>query len=152
MKYCDKFFRFPVKLYLAKDIEKRDDMMQRLGIELSSEQAEVRHVIGWESVLLEDIRGFGTLFSRERELDEIEMEGFDCTLVSMGNGKEIGCAWSPDKFEEKLNEHANKLIELENRQREEDIRLQAVAIRLELEEQIIEMREQKKPWWKKKLW
>jgi len=122
MKYSEKFFKFPVKLYLTKDVEERDELETRLGIELKAESKEdLEYVVGWESVDIEDICGFGTIFSRNKTLEQVREEGFDCTLVYMKYGKEIGCSWPPKKFEEKLNNFYEKLQDERVKQAQETL-------------------------------
>lgn len=145
MKYTDRFFRFPVRLYLTKDLEKgRDDineLEERLGMtfpkdEEAEEEIEPESIIGWEKVFLEDVCGFGTLFSRGKAIVDVKEQGFDCTLVYLKFGKEVGCAWAPELFEQRLNEHAAKLQQIEEDQMNENIKKQAIAIREQLETQL----------------
>jgi hypothetical protein len=112
MKYGDKFFKFPVKLYLTKDIQERDDLEERLGIELKKESEDLEFVVGWESIDIQDICGYGTIFSRNKSLTDVKENGFDATVVYLKQGKEIGCSWAPKKFEEKLNAFADHLNEM----------------------------------------
>lgn len=121
MKYSEKFFKFPVKLYLTKDVEERDELETRLGVELKVEKEDLEYVVGWESVDVEDICGYGTIFSRNRTLEQVREEGFDCTLVYLKYGKEIGCSWSPKKFEEKLNQFYEKVQAERMKQAQENV-------------------------------
>lgn len=108
MKYTDRFFKFPVKLYLSRDVNERSDLEERLGIELppskEEEEEEPEYVMGWERIDVGDICGYGSIFSRNRTLEDVRRDGFDCTIVYLKYGKEVGCSWSPDHFEKKLNE------------------------------------------------
>lgn len=121
MKYTDRFFKFPVKLYLTKDIDQRSDLEAKLGIELKREDNELDYIIGWESIDIDDICGFGTIFSRNKSLEDVRNDGFDCTVVYLKYGKEIGCSWSPKKFEEKLNQFSEKIEEYKREQNKQKI-------------------------------
>lgn len=98
-----------MKLYLTKDVEDRDNLESRLGIELKEEPEDLEYVVGWESIDIQDICGFGTIFSRNKTIEDVKANGFDCTIVYLKYGKEIGCSWPPKKFEEKLNAFAENL-------------------------------------------
>lgn len=107
MKYTDKFFKFPVKLYLTKDLEQRDLLGK------SDDEDEPEYVLGWESVDISDICGYGTIFSKGRTISEVKEDGFDSTVVYLKYGKEVGCSWSPEKFESRLNLFYEKLTNRE---------------------------------------
>jgi hypothetical protein len=144
MKFTDKFFRFPIRLYLSKDLDKRDELSEKLGITLPDEdENEIPHVIGWEVVQIEDIIGYGTLFSRGKTLEDVEMDGFDCTLVCLRNGKELGCAWRPEEFEKNVNKHAQMLQEVEN----EALRKRIEEQTEQVNEYLRQEREDSKRWW-----
>lgn len=131
MKYTDKFFKFPVKLFLSKDLESKSELEERLGIELRDEDKEPEYVVGWESIEVDDICGYGTIFSRNRTIEQVRDEGFDCTIVYLRYGKEVGCSWAPKKFEEKLNAFYETLQEQEK------------------EEERKEAAEKPRKWWQK---
>lgn len=137
MKYSEKFFRFPVRLYLTKDIEKKKDLEERLGIELEDEEvADPEYVLGWDCIDLNDIRGFGTIFSRGKDLETVREEGFDSTVIYLTYGREVGCAWTPKKFEEKLNDFVDKMEEERKREEAERMKETAAVIKVELEKQL----------------
>lgn len=103
MKYTERFFKFPIRLYLTKDVQERYELEEKLNIELSSDDDDLDYVIGWEHVDPDEIFGYGSVFSRNRTLEEVKEKGFDCTIVYLRNGKEIASSWSPKKFAEKLD-------------------------------------------------
>lgn len=123
MKYSDKFFRFPVKLYLTKDLEEKSDLETRLGIEFKKdEKPEPDYVTGWECIDVDDICGFGTIFSRTMTIEDVKERGFDCTIVYLKYGKEVASSWDPKKFEEKLNKFYEGLEEYKRKDLEGRIR------------------------------
>jgi hypothetical protein len=136
MKFSDKFFRFPVKLYMSKDIEERNRREENLGLEIEDEP---EYLIGWDCVDVNDIRGYGTIFSKGRTMADVKESGFDCTVIYLNYGREIGCAWSPEKFQMKLNQFVDKIEEDKRKDRENDAKIQATAIKIELEKAIREL-------------
>jgi len=132
MNHCDKFFRFPVKLFLTKDIEDSKNREEILGIKLE-EPEEPDYVTGWDCVDVNDIRGFGTIFSRNRSIEDVKADGFDSTIIYLSYGREVGCAWSPDKFKEKLNTFVERMEEEKKRQKEKELIEQADTITRQIE-------------------
>lgn len=135
MNHCDKFFRFPIKLFLSKDVEDSKNREELLGMKLE-EPEDIDYVTGWDCVDVGDIRGFGTIFSRGRSIADVKTDGFDSTIIYLSYGREVATSWSPEKFREKLNAFVLKLDEERKKADEQRIVDQAESISRQIEQNI----------------
>jgi len=98
MKYTEKFFSFPIRIYDSKSLPDIDD------------GGEGDWIVGVVRMPFEDMRYscWYDGFSRSKEVDEVSKEGFDATIVSNKMHGQFNCVWNRKKFEEKLNEGMEK--------------------------------------------
>lgn len=150
MAYSDKFFRFPVKLFLTKDLKDQQERAERLGIEIEDDELP-DHVLGWDAVDVNDIRGFGTIFSKHMTLDDVRENGFDSTIIYLNYGREVGCCWPPDKFKQKLDEFVGNLERKKAEQEALKQEAQIHQVKIELEKVVreIDLTPPRKSLWEK---
>lgn len=98
MKYTDRFFSFPIRIYDGKTIQ---------DIE---EGGEGDWIVGVVRMPFEDMRYscWYDGFSRDKGVEEVSEKGFDATIVSNKMHGQFNCIWNRKRFEEKLNEGMEK--------------------------------------------
>jgi len=106
MKYTERFFKFPIRLYdgieLRKAMEKEEKLFDRDPDSVIAE--ETPWVQGTAAIYAEDIYSYNETFSRGMEIEEVVKSGGDLTHIESKTGDYI-CMWPIKKFEQKLNEH-----------------------------------------------
>jgi len=105
MKYTDKFFRIPVKMYdrMEIDIAELKEQQQLLEDPQLAKHEPASWIQCWSYILPDNIIGYDENFSREMEFDELTDKGPDITLVHTDTHS-YPCLWKISKFEQKLNE------------------------------------------------
>jgi hypothetical protein len=103
MKYTDKFFRIPVKMYDNWEMIKAELKEEaQLMIDPELAQQEDAHWVACMSYILpEDIIGYDENFSRETDLNSTSVP--DMTIIQTKTAS-YPCLWKVSKFEQKLNE------------------------------------------------
>ena len=118
MKFTDRFFEFPIKIYDGNSIRKMINKKENLGLEEEVEEFDwVRGRAKIPYWALDKIYYYDC-FSEGRTPKDVAEEGFDMTTVIHESLGEFECMWKKEVFEKKLNEFT-ALYEREN---EEEIR------------------------------
>ena len=104
MKYTDRFFRVPIKVYDELEITaallKEDKQLENDPELVKIEEAS--WVQCWYEILPDDIIGYSENFSRE--VGDITSALPDLTLISTKHQGQLPCLWKINKFKDKLNE------------------------------------------------
>lgn len=111
MKYTDKFFKFPIRIY---------DGLEMLKAEIDEEKkleeedpdltpVPIEFLVGRKAVRIDDIIGYNETMDREHDKQEVREQGFPCTIVEIKDQGPYFCNWTFKKFEEKLNEFCENL-------------------------------------------
>jgi hypothetical protein len=112
MKFTDKFFRFPIKIYdgvsARKMIKKELKNLDTLGDE--DEEEDIDWVQGDVKI---PFWGLENLFYHEgytpgRSTEDVAKNGFDLTYVSHTVYGDFECMWDMKKFEDRLNAFVEK--------------------------------------------
>lgn len=111
MRYTDKFFEFPIRIY---------DGMERLKVAIKQdkqleinpddvEEEDSPWVRGTCAILPEHIISFNETMSFEKTIDDIIKEGEgNMTRIELKEDRVEVCAWPLKKFKEKLNAFVEK--------------------------------------------
>jgi hypothetical protein len=103
MKYTDKFFKMPIKMYDRWEMVKAElkEEAQLMTDPELAQQEDAAWVPCMSYILPEDIIGYDENFSREADLANTELP--DMTIVQTKTAS-YPCLWKLSKFEQKLNE------------------------------------------------
>lgn len=144
--FTKSWFKFPITLYIEKELHNNSRMMEELGLEnLNLDEPE--GAVGLVECHPEDILYIHDSFSRPRTIDDVKANGFDNTCVIMRSGEIFNCVWDRKTFKEKLNAHVEKAEE-ENATKLK-AQLEEVMKNMEAEHDQQEQEEKKVPWWRK---
>lgn len=111
MKYTDKWFKIPVRIYDGFSVHKAILIEDKKFAENPEDidKPEVPDwVRGWAMIPKEEITSWVDYYSEGRETSDVAKEGFDLTLVETKNLGKFECVWKREKFEEELNKYAEK--------------------------------------------
>jgi len=106
MKYTERFFKFPIRLYDGIELRKAMENEEKL-FDIDPDSVVVEEtpwVQGTAAIYAEDIYSYNETFSRGTEIEEVVKSGGDLTHIESKTGDYI-CMWPIKKFEQKLNEH-----------------------------------------------
>lgn len=143
MKFTDRFFKFPYKMYTRKDWDNLEKIEERnKDNNIDEDLPEPPFSIGTKSVLPDEIIGYETSFSYGKTIDEVNISGPDLTHVVLKNGVGLSCLWSIEEFEKNLNEFVEKLNEIEVKTFMDETKERSVKIREILEEELSEIKEE----------
>jgi hypothetical protein len=118
MKFTDRFFEFPIKIYDGMSVRKM------LKSEASSDIPQAIDDLGWVRGRVKlpywalDKLFYYDSFSEGRTPEEVAESGFDMTTVIHSDFGEFECMWKKEIFEKRLNDFT-ELYESEN---EEEIK------------------------------
>lgn len=103
MKFTDRFFGFPIKVYNPKE---EDD----LGLD-RGDDGSVDWVAGTVKLPMEDLRNISWYdgYDKSRDPEDVYNKGFDMTVVCSEVHGQFNCVWKREKFEEKLNEFMERM-------------------------------------------
>lgn len=105
MKYTDKWFKFPVRIYdgfsVTKAIMVEDKKFQDNPGDAEPEIPD--WVEGYARIPLEQITSWIDFYSEGRETAEVAKEGFDLTMVETRTLGKFECTWKREKFEKELD-------------------------------------------------
>lgn len=109
MKYTDRFFSFPIRIYDGKTLDENNE-------------GEGDWIVGVVRIPFDDMRYscWYDGFSRDKNVEEVNKEGFDTTIVSNKMHGQFNCIWNRKKFEEKLNEGIAKYEQLKEAEKKEE--------------------------------
>lgn len=126
MKFSERFFKFPIRIY--------DSLSVRRAIKANQEQA-----LTGEDVLITPawVKGYGKIpypalgqifysdsFKAGRELKDVREQGFDMTSIYHPDLGDFECTWNMQKFEEELDKFVDVyeayLEELMAKEKEEE--------------------------------
>lgn len=102
MKYSERFFKYPVRCYNSIESEKTERIIDKI-IEGDINEALERpeYIKGYDLILPETIVSIGS------QLDVFNNKLF--TEIHTQTGKIHYCAWSPERFIEKLDQFMDEL-------------------------------------------
>lgn len=110
-----KFFKIPIKvydLYSLMNVEVEEDKMAHANQGLL-EPIPVAFSLAEKACIPEDIIAYVQGANKGQTLEDVEKEGFQCTVITIREGEETAvyeCLWPIKKFEEKLNERMQAYI------------------------------------------
>lgn len=106
MKFTEKFFSFPIKIYDGFSLEKA--LKEE---EVTDEPKDADWISGTFKLPASELASMAWHdgFSRNRNVEEVAKEGFDITVICSNSYGDMTCMWPRKKFEEKLNEFYEKL-------------------------------------------
>lgn len=118
MKYTDRFFSFPMKVYDMSPTNERLLVLQGLPpAELQAEVDWVEGVVKLPYYIIKESRMFWYEgYTRGRSPREVAKEGSDLTVVVTKDHGDFVCTWDKKKFEEKLNQFIEKMEKWEQLQ------------------------------------
>lgn len=111
MKYTDKYFKFPIRVYDGFSVQKAMLIEDKKLMENpeAAEKPEVPDwVLGYAKVPVEQILCWVDYFSEGRETSDVAQKGFDLTLIETRNLGKFECVWVRTKFEDELNKFCEK--------------------------------------------
>lgn len=103
MKYADRFFKFPIRVYdrYSASIAEKEEELQQGPVEGAWRPGVAR-------IELEEIKTWNDFFDSEQGVEGVDEEGFLFTLIFTKTQGPFICTWSLSKFEEKMNDFAEK--------------------------------------------
>ena len=104
MKYTDKFFTIPIRIYNGRSIIEAIQEEIETNIPTPSE-----YVVGARRLQVKDITAWADGYGEEDKLEDIREHGFTCTIVETGEEDSFLCHWNRKKFEEELNKFMEKV-------------------------------------------
>ncbi len=124
MKFTDKFFEFPIRIYNGSTVEElmdeerehsEDSMMWIIGdMKIPNDHLPD---LKWHEYFSEE-DGVNGAIEREKEQ---KGTAFDCTMVSLRSGHEYICPWPKSKFEKKLNDFVEKMEAYVNEKKKQEL-------------------------------
>lgn len=112
MKYTERFFRFPVRIYDGFSVHKAI-LVEEKKLNESPENVDRPEtpdwVMGYARIPSSEIRYWMDYYSEGRETGDVAKEGFDLTLVETRNLGKFECTWKRERFEEELNNFYEKI-------------------------------------------
>lgn len=103
MKFTDRFFEIPVRIYDRYTAEKAETQEK-----LSDAPMDGDWVIGHAKVPLDEISTWSDYFDSVLGAEGATKEGFSDTLIFTWNVGAYICTWNKQKFEKELNIYADK--------------------------------------------
>lgn len=104
MKFTDRFFSIPVRIYDRFSMKKTEEEEEQLNLPV-----EAKWTMGLHKVDYREIYSWGDYFDSEQGIDDVENgEGFLYTIISMIDGTTFISTLNKKDFEEKLNKYAEK--------------------------------------------
>lgn len=113
MKYTEKFFKMPVRMYDVDsmiNVAIKEDKAIEKGEQVVS--TPVNFAIGQKAIYTKDIKTYGESYANEHTLEDAISQGFPITVVYTYQGDEYQCSWNLKKFEEELD----KFVEEQEKQ------------------------------------
>ena len=108
MKYSDRFFKIPVRIY------DRFSYLQSLEEEKATNQpTEGDWVAGYARIPLREISSWNDYYDSKQGVEGVMQEGFKYTLVFTHNEGTLISIWDRKTFEDKMDEYASKVEKYE---------------------------------------
>lgn len=111
MKYTDRWFKFPVKIYDGFSVHKAI-MIEDKKLQDNPEDIDKPEipdwVMGYARIPVNEIQCWIDYYSEGRETSEVAEEGFDLTMVETKNLGKFECLWKREKFEKELDDYYEK--------------------------------------------
>lgn len=107
MKYSERFFKFPVKIYHGRDWSKVEKDIEKYEDGADIDIVEPNYAKGWERVQLDEIVSISPTLSVFSPVEN----GVTRTEIHLRNGHALYSIWDPEKFTQKLDEFVDKLEE-----------------------------------------
>ena len=102
MKFTDRFFAFPIRIYDKRSLEKvlnQEDLEDIVTTEPAWVRGEVKFPVNeLEGIIWHD--GFKT----GRNVKEVAEKGFDLTVIHSEKYGLFFCLWKKEEFEQRLND------------------------------------------------
>lgn len=103
MKYTERFFEFPIRIYDRFTAEKAETIEKMKDIPQEGDWAA-----GKIKIPHNEITTWCDYFDSTQGVDGVREEGFKYTLVSTEHEGCCICVWDKKKFEDKLNIHVDR--------------------------------------------
>lgn len=103
MKYTDRFFEFPGRIYDRFTAQKAMEQEEKDNIPVEGEWAA-----GKIKLPFQEISSWSDYFDSEQGVEGVKEKGFEFTIVFTQNEGAYICIWKKDKFEQKLNEFVDR--------------------------------------------
>lgn len=109
MKYSDRFFKFPIRLFNSIDFAKVEKKFDKLIEEALYEDIEKpKGVVSFQYCLPEQIVHVSPSLDLFEPIEVTINEGVNRCQVTLMNGTQHYCIWSPEKFMAKLDAFLEK--------------------------------------------
>jgi hypothetical protein len=103
MKYSERFFEFPVRIYDRFEAQKAEKEEQEEKTPMEGAWISGRMRMGYQ-----DIKSWSDYFDSIQGVEGVEQEGFKFTLVWANTGEIYISTWKRAKFEKELNDYVDK--------------------------------------------
>lgn len=103
MKYSERFFQFPIRIYDRFSAEKAEEKEKNFDIPMEGDWTE-----GQVKLPHDDIKSWGDFFDSEEGISKVESDGFSsCVILTQSNGVFIATI-TKEEFEFRLDEYVAK--------------------------------------------
>lgn len=107
MKYTEKFFKFPIRVYdgfsLSKAMVKEEKKFETQDVDTIEGPEQVDWALGWVKLPYKQIVSWMDYFSEGRSTGEVAETGFDMTMIYTRDLGNFESTWKRSKFEEEIN-------------------------------------------------
>lgn len=103
MKYTDRFFEFPVRIYDRFSTIRAEEMEKDTEVPNEGEWAA-----GMAKINYKQITTWSDYFDSTQGVEGVKDRGFEYTLVWTESEGAFICTWGRKKFEDKLNAYVEK--------------------------------------------
>lgn len=109
MKYTDRFFKFPVRMYDVESMIKVAMKEEETG---DIDNTPVNFAVGNKAILLKDLKSYGESYANEHTLEDALEHGFPLTTIYTYQGDEYQCPLNLKEFEKLVD----KFVEEQEKQ------------------------------------
>lgn len=103
MKYTERFFSFPVRIYDRYTAELAESLEKTKNTPMEGDWAA-----GWAKVPFDEISSWSDYYDSVQGVQGVKDKGFEFTLIFTWNMGAYICIWEKEKFEKKLDEYVEK--------------------------------------------
>lgn len=117
MKFSERYFSFPVRIYDRFTMNKAEKQEEEEGTPVEGDW-----VAGRARFPYEDISSWSDFYDSKQGVDGVLKDGYEYTLIFTYTGKAVICIWPMKKFEEKLDEYVEKLEAWQKQKIEDELK------------------------------
>lgn len=103
MKYTDRFFEFPVRIYDRFETQQAIEQEEKDNIPIEGVWAS-----GKAKLPFQEISSWSDYFDSDQGIDGVKEKGFEYTLIWTHNEGTYICTWKKARFEDRLNAHVEE--------------------------------------------